>query len=399
MKTFSLRTFPVENKTILVRVDYNVPVLKGKITNTAKIRASLPTLTFLLQKNCRIVLATHLGRPEGKIVPELRTDCLVPVLQQLLPKIKIIKLNDCIGKEVQARIRSGKSNDIFLLEDLRFYKEEEQNNPLFAHALASLADIYVNDAFANCHRAHASVHAITQFCPSLPGFLVEKEISYLQKALQPTHPAVWLLGGAKLDKINLLQQALKTADYILIGGALAFPFLRAQGIPTGMSAIDQASLHHAKEIMSWKASRKIILPLDFVVADTFSSRAKTVIVPFNHIPAASFALDLGPETIELFKRYLRKAQTVVWNGPLGYYEWAPFAGATKDIGRFVGKLTVVSIAGGGETAAALEKFHLTHAVTHLSTGGGAALAYLSGKTLPGIDALEKNYKKFKHLRR
>ena len=395
MKTFSLRTFPVENRTVLVRVDYNIPLHHGSVTETAKIRASLPTISFLRQKNCRIILATHLGRPEGKIVPELKTDCLLPVLQQLLPKVKITKLDDCIGKEIQARIQSGKAGDIFLLENLRFYKEEEENNPIFAHALASLADIYVNDAFADSHRAHASVHAITRFCSSIPGLLVEKEISYLQKALQPVRPAIWLLGGSKLDKVDLIQQALRTADYILIGGALAFPFLKAQGISVGMSTIDSTSVHAAHKILRLPTARKIILPRDFVVADTFSSRTKTTTVPFNHIPAHAFALDLGPETIELFKHYLRKAQTIVWNGPLGYYEWARFAVATKELARFLGKLTAVSIAGGGETAAALEKFHLTHTVTHLSTGGGAALTFLSGKTLPGLEALEENYKKFK----
>ncbi len=398
MNTFSLSRFPLEHKIVLLRVDYDVPLQAGAVAENTKIQASLPTISFLREKNCRIVLATHQGRPEGKIVPELRTDCLVPALRKLLPHNRIVKLNDCIGKEIAAQIKHGKSKDIFLLENLRFYAQEEQDNAIFAHSLASLADVYINDAFGVCHRRHASVHAITQFLPSLPGLLLEKELSYLQKALQPARPAIWILGGAKLDKIDLIQQALRQADYILIGGALAFPFLKAQGIPVGMSKVDPASVAVAHKILSHRNAHKIILPRDFVTADTFSPRAKTTIAKFNQIPTNSVALDLGPETIELFKSYLRKAQTIVWNGPLGYFEWAHFAVATKEIARYLGKLTAVSIVGGGETAAALEKFHLTHAVTHCSTGGGAVLAFLSGKRLPGIEALEKNYLKFKRLR-
>jgi len=405
-RIFTFATFPVENKIVFVRVDYNVPLAEAKtrhkrkssikVKENTKIKASLPTIKYLLQKNCTIILATHLGRPEGKYVQELKVDPLAEELKKLLPNEKITKLPDCIGKEIQEKIANAKPKQIFLLENLRFYKEEEQNNPAFAHSLASLADVYVNDAFAVSHRKHASVHAITQFLPALPGINMEKEITYLQKALHPQKPAVWIMGGAKLNKIDLLNQALKKADYILIGGALAFAFLKAQNYSIGMSKTDLQSMATAKKMLKKRnVKKRIILPLDFVVADSFSQRAKTRIVRYNQITNHDIGLDVGPATIELFKHYLRKAHTIVWNGPLGYFEWAQFAVATKEIGRFLGQLTATTICGGGETAEAITKFHLEHKITHLSTGGGATLDFLSGKTLPGIWTLEKNYTKYR----
>jgi len=278
---------------------------------------------------------------------------------------------------------------------LRFYKEEEDNDTTFAHSLANLADIYVNNAFGVSHRKHASVDAITRFLPAIPGFLIETEVSNLNKALSPKKPLIWIFGGAKLDKIKLVKQALKKADYILIGGALCFSFLKAKGISVGLSKVDGTSVNVAKKILMSKNVKKIILPVDFVVTKKFSMSAKTDVVDYNGIKIDEMALDLGTKTIDLFKHYLKKAHTIVWNGPLGYFEWAKFAVATKEIGRFLGKLTATSICGGGETAEAIKKFHLEHNVTHLSTGGGAALAYLSGEKLPGLIALGKNYKKFR----
>ncbi len=395
MKHFSISALPVRNKTILLRVDYNVPIKDGKVLDNGRIKVSLPTIKYLLQQQCKIVVATHLGRPEGKVMPTLRVDPLAKELQKLLPKEKIIKLDDCMGKEIKERIFSGQQREIFMLENLRFYAEEEANDRMFAHSLASLAEVYINDAFANCHRAHASVHAITSFLPSAAGLLVEKELTYLHQALNPKHPAVWILGGGKLDKVDLLQQALRKADYILLGGALPFPFLKAKGIEIGMSKVDLKSVEAAKRIMSNRDAKKIIFPLDFVSALSFSAKAKKNVVFANQIPKHEIALDLGPQTIELFKRYLRKAETIVWNGPLGYYEWAAFSTATKEIGRCLGKLTATAIAGGGETTEAIEKFGLAHNFTHLSTGGGASVAYLSGQELPALKALEENYKKFK----
>ncbi len=391
---FTLSQFPLENKTVLLRVDYNVPLEKGKVKDNTRIKESLPTIEFLLAKKCKIILATHRGRPEGKVVPDLRLRPMAQELQKLLPRQQITPLSDCIGAEIRRKIQQGKPKDIFLLENLRFYKEEEENNPVFAHSLASLANVYVNDAFSNCHRKHASMDAITSFLPAIPGLLVEKEIQYLSKALHPERPAVWILGGAKLDKIGLINQALQKADYLLIGGALAFPFIRAKGIPIGTSKCDSASVGLAQRILAGSGGRKIILPLDFVAADNFSLRAKAEVVAYNHFSSTQMGLDLGPETIILFKAYLRQAKTIVWNGPLGYYEWAKYATATKDIGRYLGHLTATSIVGGGETADALHKFRLEHCATHVSTGGGASLAFLSGQKLPALKALEENWRKW-----
>lgn len=392
---FSLSTFPLKYKTVLLRVDYNVPLEQGKVVDNYKIKSSLPTIKYLLQQNCKIILTTHLGDPEGTFTPELSTKPLLKELKTFLPSEKITFLPDCLGQEIKEKINKALPKSIFLLENLRFYKEEEQNNTPFAHALASLAEIYINDAFAASHRNHASLTGITRFLPAIGGILLETEISQLNKALQPQHPAIWIMGGAKLNKIDLLQQALHKADYILIGGALAFAFLRAQGIPVGMSKVDHDSVKIAENILHSSFARKIILPLDFAAAESISPTAKPSIVAYNQLTSRQIGLDLGPQTIELFKHYLRKAHTIIWNGPLGYFELAKFATATKEIGRFLGKLTATIICGGGETSEALRKFHLDHNITHLSTGGGTTLEFLSGKKLPGIVALEENYEKFK----
>ncbi len=391
---FTLHTYPVQNRTVLVRVDYNVPFKNGKVTDNARIKATLPTLNCLLDHHCKIVLATHLGRPEGRVVEEWRLDPIAKELQHLL-KRPIIKLDDCLGKEIKERIRRGKLGQIFMLENLRFYEEEEDNNPMFAHSLASLADVYVNDAFAVSHRQHASVEAITQFRPSLAGFLLEKEITYLSKALHPERPCVWILAGAKLDKVELFRQALQKANMVLVGGALAFPFLRAQGYPVGMSKCSGEAVHTAKSILRTREAKKLVLPIDFVAADDFSLTAKSRIVSVSEISTTAFGLDIGPQTVELFKRYLQKAKTIVWNGPLGYFEWEKYSRGTKEIGRYITTLPATSIVGGGETAQAMHKFHLDLRLTHVSTGGGAAIEFLTGKKLPGIEALAKAYRQAK----
>jgi phosphoglycerate kinase len=388
-----LQRVHLTGKIVLLRVDYNLPLKNGKIVDDSKITASLPTIKYLIEQKCKIIIATHLGKPNGKIVKELKTDVLAEQLQKII-KRKVIKFDDCIGKEIKEKVLHSKSN-LFMLENLRFYKEEEQNNAIFAHSLADLAEIYINDAFAVSHRKHASIEAITNFLPSLAGSLLEKEICYLTKALNPKRPSIWIMGGAKLDKVNLVSNAMKKSDRILIGGALAFPFLKAKSIRIGQSKIDKKSVEVAKSLLKKFSARKIILPKDFLVTERLSPQAKTKIVNYNQIKNDQIALDLGPKTIELFKKYLDKAHTIVWNGPLGYYEWAKFSIATKEIGRYLGNVDCLKIAGGGETLAAIDKFHLRHNLTHVSTGGGAALAFLSGNKLPGIVALEKNFKKFK----
>ena len=390
---FSLKKMEVKNKTVFLRVDYNVPLEKGKVIDNQRIKATIPTLKYLLEQNCKIIIGTHLGRPEGKIVEQWRVDPLAKEVQALLPAQQIIKLDDCVG--VQERIHKGKAKDMFMLENLRFYAEEEKNSAVFAHGLADLAEVYVNDAFAVCHRKHASVEAITHFLPAVPGLLLEQEITQLRRALEPLAPAVWIMGGAKLDKVDLIKQALQKADYILVGGALAFSFLRAQGYTVGMSKIDAESVAKAKEILALKRAEKIILPVDVVVVEEFSQKAASSVVPVREMKTIHMGLDIGPGTIRLFEEYLRKAHTIVWNGPLGYYEWAQFAEGTRQIARYIGKLTAVSICGGGETAEAVQKFKIDHLFTHVSTGGGAALEFLAGKKLPALRALEDNYLQFK----
>ncbi len=384
-----LKEFPVENKTVIVRVDYNVPMSKGKVRDNNKIRLSLPTIKFLLKKNCKIILMTHLGRPQGKVVKSLKVDPILKELKKLLPKSKIRKLNDSLGEKVRTKIKKGKNKEIFLLENLRFHKGEETDDSFFAQSLASLAEIYINDAFAVSHRKHASVHKITKYLPSLPGLQLEKEIYYLSKARTSKH-AIWIMGGAKLHKIDLLKLALKKADSILIGGALPFAFMKAKGINIGMSKTDVYSVRAAKKLLTSRvAKKKLILPIDFKVSETFSANSKPKTVDFNKIETKQIALDLGPETIKLFRFHLQKAKTIVWNGPLGYFEWSNYAIATREIGRFISRLDATTICGGGETAEAVHKFHLQSKLTHVSTGGGASLAFLAGKKLPGLEALKK----------
>ena len=396
-RRFSILTYPLENKLVLLRVDYNIetPEKSKREEINIKIKKSLPTINFLLNKNCKIIIATHLGRPGGRIVPELSVQPLIKELKKQINRndvktITKIDLDDLAIKE----IHTAKKTRIFFLENLRFNSGEEQNSPIFAKKLASLADVYVNDAFGVCHRKHASIDAITQFIPSMPGFLIEKEMNQLNKALKPKRPSAWIFGGAKLEKVDLINQALKRADYVLVGGALAFPFLKAKGIPIGMSKVDQNSINAAKELLSHKNSAKIILPVDFIASEEFSVKAKGTIVLFNHILPKQICLDIGPQTINLFKQYLRQSQTIVWNGPLGYFEWTPFATATREIGRYISNLTATTICGGGETSKALQKYRLADKMTHVSTGGGASVTFLSGKNLPGLDAFYSSYRKF-----
>jgi len=395
-RMFSLETFPLEKKRVLVRVDFNLPLKGKKIADSSKIEATLPTLNFLFKKECVVILATHLGQPQGKVVEAWRTDILARELQNFLPHHKVWKLYDCIGKGVRDCLQQNSSpRNLFLLENLRFYREEEENDPLFAQALGSLAEVYVNDAFAVSHRRHASIDAITQFLPGVAGLLLQKEIRFLSKALQPERPAIWIMGGAKLDKLDLVSRALQKADQILLGGALPFAFLKAQGIPIGMSKTDSSSVEQAGRILKSNPSKKIIFPVDYAVTDKISPRAKKWIRSYNYIKTNEIALDLGPKTIATYKTILQGAKTIFWNGPLGYFEYAQFSHATREIGNFVGTLKATSICGGGETAEALHKLHLEYKVTHLSTGGGAALEFLSGKKLPGLTALERNYKQWR----
>lgn len=392
MKLFSIMDLDLKDKTVLVRVDYNVPLKKNKITDNSRIKASLPTIRHLLKNNCKIILATHLGRPEGKFVKGLKTDLLAKELKKLLPRSMIEKLDDCIGKEIKARIEKAKQKRIFILENLRFYKEEEHDDLAFAHSLAELAEIYINDAFGVSHRKHASVHAITRSLPSAAGLLMLNEIENLSKALHPRKPFTWIIGGAKLDKIKLIEQALEKANHVLIGGALMFSFLKAKGYNVGMSKVDTSSVRTAKRLLKLHP-RKISLPLDAVVASDVKSKA--AVVPVNKISTGKIGLDIGPLTIKFWKVVLKHSHTAVWNGPLGYFEVKRFQQGTKEIAGILSQLKAATIIGGGETSEAVKQFGLEKKMTHVSTGGGASLEFLSGKKLPGIKALEENRLKVK----
>lgn len=394
-KRYTLTDFSLSGRRVLLRTDYNVPLEKKgrhlRVADNTKIVASLKTIHYLLQKNCQIIILTHLGRPGGRVVEELSVAPVRKELERLL-RIKIKQLP--LTKDIQKNIQNAKEQIIFL-ENLRFYPGEEQNDHSFVEQLAQLGDYYINDAFGVSHRESASTVAITRYLPSASGFLLEEELQKLSLALHPQRPSVWVIGGAKLDKVELFHQALKKADHILVGGALAFSFLRAKGFFVGMSRIDTESVRRATEILRQNGHQKIVLPVDVVIGRKFSPDTRKRTVPVAHIPPDSMGLDIGPLTIKIYQKYLYDAETIVWNGPLGVYEWSRFAQGTKKIAQYIASQRAVTIVGGGETVAAVKKFHLEKKFTHVSTGGGASLEFLAGKQLPAVEALERSYRVFK----
>lgn len=407
---FSLKQLPLQNKTVLVRCDYNVKIKNNIIKDETKIKSSLQTINYLLKQHCTIILLSHLGRPKGKIVPSLKMDPIAKALQKMLPNINIKKLNDCIGSKVNEDIKtilakntklyqnkklSKQKPTIILLENVRFYNEELENDYAFAHSLANLAQFYINDAFGVIHRPHASVSAITKFLPAAPGFLVQTELLNLGQILRPKKPAVWIIGGAKLDKIDLFKSALEKADTILVGGALCFSFLKAKGIGVGHSKIDNNSIKIAKKILKDKNAQKLVFPVDFVTAKSMFLKAKRITKEYNDISSGEIALDLGPKTSDLFNMYIQKANTILWNGPLGYIELTPYQKATKKLIASIAKSKAVSITGGGETLEIINKYKAAKKFTHISTGGGATVSFVAGKTLAGIKGLENNFVQFK----
>ncbi|NQV08550.1 phosphoglycerate kinase [Candidatus Woesearchaeota archaeon] len=382
MQFFTLKDFDFKDKRVLIRVDMNVPVDdKGKIINDKKIRSSLPTIEYILNKGGKVVLMSQLGRPNGEIVKHLRLNNVAKRLSKLLRR-DVKKLNDCVDIKLT-------DDDIIMLENLRFHKEEEMNDEGFGKKLASLADIYVNDAFGTSHRAHASFVAVTKFLPSVAGLLLEKEIHILSEAMEnPEKPCVAVLGGAKIsDKLGLIHNLLRKVDKILLGGAMVFTFFKAQGYNVGESLVEDDKLELVEDLMFRK---RIILPVDVVVGDKMIKNAKSKVVSINKIPKSWMGLDIGPKTIELFKNELANSKTVIWNGPLGAFEYPKFEEGTKKITEFIAGLDANTIAGGGETNSALEKYKLSDKFTYVSTGGGAFLEFIQGKTLPGISALIHN---------
>ena len=391
MNKLTIKDIPIKDKKIIIRVDFNVPLDANlRITDDRRIKEALPTIQYALKEGAKkVILMSHLGRPKDKVVEDLRLTPAARRLEELL-KEKVLKLDDCVGEDIQNKINSCPER-VVLLENLRFHKEEEANDPGFAKKLASLADIYVSDAFGTAHRAHASTAGITKFLPSVAGFLIEKETKYLGKAMDnPRRPFVVIMGGAKVsDKITMIENLLSKADSILIGGGMAYTFLKSLGKNIGTSKLEADKVTVAKELLekAQKAKVNIALSSDFVVVTKFESSADMKIV--KDIPDGWMGVDIGPETRKRFKEILSTAKTIVWNGPVGVFENEAFAQGTKEIAQYIASLKdVTTIIGGGDSAAAILKFGLEDKMTHISTGGGASLEYLEGKELPGIAALQ-----------
>lgn len=386
----TIRDIDVRGKRVLVRVDFNVPLDKnGNIEDDYRIRATLPTIDYLIKEGARVILISHLGRPKG-VDNSLRMDPIAKRLGELLGK-EVYKLDDCVGEEVESFVKSMKDGDVVLLENVRFHPEEEKNDPEFAKKLASIGEIFVNDAFGAAHRAHASTHGVAKYLPAVAGFLMEREIKFLSAVRDnPQKPYFIILGGAKIsDKIAMIENLLNKVDVFLIGGGMANTFIKALGGNIANSLCENDKLDLAKELFEKAKSKgvKMILPIDLKVARSPDS-PEVKVSPSNDVPEGYAAFDIGPKTVELFKEELKKAKTVFWNGPLGMFEKEPFDEGTNEVARFVASLEgVISVAGGGDTASALKKAGVDEKFTHVSTGGGASLEFMEGRTLPGIDVL------------
>ncbi len=390
MNKKTVRMLDVAGKRVLVRVDFNVPLEKGTVSDDTRIRAALPTIQYLLEHDARPILCSHLGRPKGKADPKYSLKPVAVRLGQLLDR-PVEMAPDCVGPVVEEMARKLPPGGVLLLENLRFHPEEEANDAKFARALASLADVYVNDAFGSAHRAHASTVGVTAYLPAVAGFLMEKELAFLGRALAaPARPFIAVLGGAKVsDKIKVIHNLLGKVDSLLIGGGMANTFLKAQGKAVGESLVENDKLAEARTLLRDGGS-KLILPVDAVVADRLDAGAQTRTVPVDAVPAGWRILDIGPETTERFLQHLSTAQTVVWNGPMGVFELAPFAAGTFAIARALAQLSgATTIIGGGDSAAAVEQAGVAQHMTHISTGGGASLEFLEGKELPGVAALQE----------
>ncbi|HHY32054.1 MAG TPA: phosphoglycerate kinase [Firmicutes bacterium] len=392
MAKATVRDVDVKGKRVLVRVDFNVPMnAEREITDDTRIKAALPTIRYLVDHGARVILASHLGRPKGKPTDEFRMDPVARRLSELLGK-PVLKLNECVGDEVKAAVVAMRDGDVVLLENLRFHAEEEANDEGFAKALADLADIYVNDAFGTAHRAHASTAGVARFLPAVAGFLMEKEIEVMGKALaDPERPFVAILGGAKVkDKVGVVRNLLDKVDTLMIGGGMAYTFLKAQGFEVGQSILEADKIDLARELMDKAKARgvRFMLPSDVVIADRFAEDARTRVVPVDQIPPDWQALDIGPETVQRFAKEIAGARTVVWNGPMGVFEMKPFAEGTRGVAKALAESKAVTIVGGGDSAAALEEMGFADKVTHVSTGGGASLEFLEGKELPGVAVLK-----------
>ena len=391
MNKKTVKDIDLKGKKVFVRCDFNVPMDENQnITDNARIVGALPTIKYLLEQNCKIILASHLGRPKGEFKPEFSLAPVAKELSKLLGQ-EVIMAKDVIGEDAMTKAANLKEGEILLLENVRFHKEETDNDPEFCKKLASMAEVYVNDAFGTAHRAHASTTGIASYLPAVSGFLIEKELQFLGNAVNnPERPFVAILGGAKVsDKIGVIDSLLEKVDTLMIGGGMAYTFFKAQGYEVGNSICEMDKLDLAKEAME-KAEQKgvkLMLPVDTKVGKEFKPDTESKIVSYTEIPADWEGLDIGPETIKMFEDELRKAKTVVWNGPLGLFEFDQFAIGTNAIAKVLSEIDATTIIGGGDSAAAVKKAGLEDKMTHISTGGGASLEFLEGKKLPGIEAL------------
>ncbi len=388
----SLKELSIRGKRVLMRVDFNVPIKDGKITDDTRIRAALPSINYILEHGGKLILISHLGRPKGTVVPSMSLKPVAQKLSEILGK-PVKFMPESIGREIEDTSKSMSEGDVILLENTRFHPEEKKNDPSYARELAKLGDVYVNDAFGTAHRAHSSVEGITHyFKEKAPGFLMEKELEHLSKLLEsPKKPFITLLGGAKISgKIDVIENLLPKVDRILLGGGMVFTFLKSMGYKIGNSLLEEDRIQLAKELLS-KAGDKIILPVDIVIGDKFENSAERKEVAVGSIPDGWMGLDIGPKTGEKYANIIKDAKTIFWNGPLGVFEFDNFACSTKALAKQLSEQTekgAITVIGGGDTIAAVHKFGYADKVTHISTGGGASLEFLAGKELPGIESLK-----------
>ncbi|MBB6022417.1 phosphoglycerate kinase [Paenibacillus sp. JGP012] len=390
MNKKSVRDIELNGKRAFVRVDFNVPLEDGKITDDKRIRATLPTINYLIEKGAKIILASHMGRPKGEVVESMRLTPAAERLSELLGK-PVIKADDSVGEAVKAQIAAMNNGDVLLLENVRFHAGEEKNDPELAKQFAELADVFVNDAFGAAHRAHSSTEGIAHLLPAVSGLLMEKELEVLGKALSnPERPFTAIIGGSKVkDKIDVIDNLLNIADNVIIGGGLSYTFMKAQGYEVGQSLLDESKLDVALGFIekAKKLGKNFYLPVDIVISDDFSADANTKIVEVGDIPADWEGIDIGPKTREIYADVVKNSKLVVWNGPMGVFEIEPFSHGTRAVAEACATTSAYTVIGGGDSAAAAEKFKLADKMDHISTGGGASLEFMEGKQLPGVVAL------------
>ena len=390
MNKKSIKDIDVKGKKVFCRVDFNVPMQNGTITDDTRIRAALPTIQYLMEQGAKVILASHMGRPKGEVKEELRLTPVAIKLSELLGK-EVGKADEAYGDAVKAQIEKMNDGDVLLLENVRFYPGEEKNDPELAKEFASLADIFVNDAFGAAHRAHASTEGIAKHIPAVSGFLMQKELDVLGKAMSnPERPFTAIIGGAKVkDKIGVIENLLDKVDNLIIGGGLAYTFIKAKGYEIGTSLLEEDKIELAKSFMQKAEEKgvKFYMPIDAVIAPEFGENVESKIVDIDAIPADWMSLDIGPKTVELYADVIKNSKLVIWNGPMGVFEFDKFANGTKGVAEALANSDAFSVVGGGDSAAAAEKFHLADKMSHISTGGGASLEFIEGKELPGVVAL------------